>query len=174
VLASVNPPGSDPLDVMFTRSTNGGVSWSTPIRVNNNPVGQNSYQWFGTMSVAPNGRIDAIWNDTSVNPNNNFSVLKYAYSLDEGLTWQGYNTFTPSFNHLIGFPNQDKIGDYYDMVSDNFGANVAFSATFTGGQDVYYMRMTAVPEPVFTGPVLAGALAFFLSRGRKRSPKAPV
>jgi hypothetical protein len=66
VLGSVNPPGADPLDVMFIRSTDGGTSWSTPVRINNNPAGQNSYQWFGAMSVAPNGRIDAIWNDTGV------------------------------------------------------------------------------------------------------------
>ena len=72
VLGSVDPPGADPLDVMFIRSTNGGTTWSTPIRVNNNPAGDNSYQWFGTMSVAPNGRIDAIWNDTGVNPTNTF------------------------------------------------------------------------------------------------------
>jgi hypothetical protein len=145
VLGSVNPPGSDPLDVMFIRSTNGGAAWSSPIRINNNPVGENSYQWFGAMSVALNGRIDAIWNDTGVNSNNHFSVLKYAYSSDNGLTWLGNTALTPAFDHTIGYPSQNKIGDYYDIVSNNFGANVVFSATFNGGQDMYYMRITAVP-----------------------------
>jgi hypothetical protein len=145
VLGSVDPPGLDPLDVMFIRSTNGGAAWSSPIRINNNPVGENSYQWFGAMSVAPNGRIDAIWNDTGVNSNNHFSVLKYAYSSDNGLSWLGNTALTPAFDHTIGYPSQNKIGDYYDIGSDNLGANVAFSATFNGGQDLYYMRITAVP-----------------------------
>ena len=48
---------SDPADVMFVRSTDGGVSWSSPIRINDDP-GNTEYQWFGTMSVAPNGRIE--------------------------------------------------------------------------------------------------------------------
>jgi hypothetical protein len=145
VLGSVDPPGSDPLDVMFIRSTNGGAAWSSPIRINDNPLGENSYQWFAAMSVARNGRIDAILNDTVVNSNNHFSVLKYAYSADDGLTWLGNTALTPAFDHTIGYPSQNKIGDYYDIVSDNLGANVAFSATFNGGQDVYYMRITAVP-----------------------------
>lgn len=168
VLGSVNPAGSDPLDVMFIRSRDGGNSWSNPIRVNNNPAGQNSYQWFGTMSVAPNGRIDAIWADTGVNTNNNFSVMRYAYSLDEGDTWLGQNTFTPSYNHLLGFPSQNKIGDYWDMSSDNLGANVAFSATFNGGQDVYYMRITAVPEPAMAGLAAAAGLVAVQSYWRRR------
>lgn len=172
VLGSVDPAGSDPLDVMFIRSRDGGNTWSNPIRVNNNPAGQNSYQWFGTMSVAPNGRIDAIWNDTSVNANNNFSVMKYAYSLDEGETWLGQNTLTPAYNHQVGFPSQDKIGDYWDMASDNFGVNVAFSATFTGGQDVYYMRITAVPEPAAVGFAAAGGLAGCLWRKRRNTRAA--
>ena len=145
VLGSVDPPGTDPLDVMFIRSTNGGANWSSPIRINNNPVGENSYQWFGAMSVAPNGRIDAIWNDTGVNSSNQFSVLKYTYSFDSGLTWLGNIALTPAFDHTIGYPSQNKIGDYYDIVSNNLGANVVFSATFNGGQDVYYMRITPVP-----------------------------
>jgi PEP-CTERM motif len=175
VLASVNPPGNDPLDIMFIRSTNGGSTWSTPIRVNTNPAGENSYQWFGTMSVAPNGRIDAIWNDTGVNPNNTFSVLKYSASFDDGLTWLNPLTLTPQFNHLLGFPQQNKIGDYYDMTSDDLGASLVFSATFTGGEDVYYMRIAAVPEPTSAGLVLLGGLVFAWRRqnvGRRNGDDA--
>src|SRR5438270_3873145 len=40
VLASVDPAGSDPLDVMFIRSTNVGATWSSPIRITNKPVGE--------------------------------------------------------------------------------------------------------------------------------------
>jgi hypothetical protein len=156
VLGSVNPTGTDPLDVMFIRSSDDGSTWSSPVKVNNNPNGDNSYQWFGTMAVAPNGRIDAIWNDTSVDASNNFSVMKYAWSFDAGTTWLGNIAVTPTFNHMLGFPSQDKMGDYYDMVSDDLGASVAFAATFNGGQDVYFMRITAIPEPASIGLVLAG------------------
>ena len=45
---------------------------------------------------------------------------------------------------MFGWPQQNKIGDYYDMVSDNLGADVAYSATFNGEEDVYYLRIPHV------------------------------
>jgi hypothetical protein len=169
VLGSVDPVGDDPLDVMFIRSTDDGQTWSAPIKINDNPLGENSYQWFGTMAVAPNGRIDVVWNDTGVAANNSLSVLNYAYSWDGGLTWLGNMALTAPFNHSLGYPSQNKLGDYYDMVSDNFGANLAFSATFTGGQDVYYMRINAVPEPGAAALLLSASLALVFARRRSRS-----
>jgi hypothetical protein len=145
VLASVNPPGPDPLDVMFTRSTDDGATWSAPVRINNDPLWANAHQWFGTMSVAPNGRIDAIWNDTRKDYEQ--SELFYAYSLDAGQTWLGNTPISGPFYTGVGYPVQQKIGDYYDMVSDDLGVNIAFSATFKGGEDVYFLRVPAVPEP---------------------------
>ena len=167
ILQSVDPAGPDPLDVMFVRSTDDGETWSAPVRVNADPAGEDAYQWFGTMSVAPSGRIDAIWNDTGADAGDHLSALTYAYSLDDGQTWLGHVALTPAFDHTLGYPSQAKMGDYFDMTSDDAGANVAFAATFTGGQDVYYMRITAVPEPAAVGLMLVGAA---LAGLRRRAP----
>jgi hypothetical protein len=82
------------------------------------------------------------------------------------LTWLGDVAMTAPFNHSLGYPSQNKMGDYYDMVSDNQGVNLAFSATFTGGQDVYYMRITAVPEPATPLVLMFGLLLQGLRRRR--------
>ena len=61
------PGNLDPgnlLNVMFSRSTDGGRTWSVPLRFNDDSPDQNVAHWFGTLSVAPDGRIDACWNDT--------------------------------------------------------------------------------------------------------------
>jgi hypothetical protein len=63
LLCSVTSTGN-PVNVMFSRSTDGGSTWSAPIRINDDATNQGAYHWFGTLSVAPNGRIDACWNDT--------------------------------------------------------------------------------------------------------------
>ena len=132
---------ADPLDVMFTRSTDGGQTWSASVRINDDVILTN-WQWFGTMDVAPNGRIDVVWNDTRANLlGANLSELYYAHSEDGGVTWSVNEPVSPVFNSHIGWPQQNKIGDYYDIVSDNAGANVIYSATFNGGQDVYYVRV---------------------------------
>ncbi len=131
-------------DVVFMRSMDGGLSWTRPIPVNDDPPSPMSWQWFAMMSVAPNGRIDAVWNDTrnyGHPPYSNLSELYYAYSIDTGSTWSTNVPLSPVFDTYIGWPNQTKIGDYYHMVSDNLGVNVAYAATFNGEQDIYFLRI---------------------------------
>jgi hypothetical protein len=141
VLGSVTHTNNDPLDVMFARSTDGGQTWSTPVRVNNDTEAATHWQWFATMSVAPSGRIDAIWNDSRNSNQSNIVELFYAWSTDAGVTWQGNIPITAPWNSYIGWPQQNKIGDYYDMESDIYGADLAYAATFNGEQDVYYLRL---------------------------------
>ena len=143
VLASLNPPGADPMDVFFVRSEDGGLTWTQPRRVNDDPVGNEAWQWFATPSVAPNGRIDVVWNDTSGTGVSNLSELRYTFSLDAGDTWSPSVPITPVFDSHLGWPQQNKIGDYYHMISDNGGANLAYAATFNGEQDVYFMHIDA-------------------------------
>jgi hypothetical protein len=160
MLCSVQPPSyTNGTDVMFARSTNGGASFSTPVRINDDAT-TNKWHWFGTFSVAPNGRLDAVWYDTRNAPDNLQSQLFYSYSTDAGATWSPNVPVSASFNPTEGWPQQSKIGDYITIVSDNTGGNVAYSATFNFNpnrgqheQDVYYVRVfptgggTPTPTP---------------------------
>jgi len=141
ILCSVDPPGPDPLDVHFVRTTDGGMSWTAPARINDDPADSGAWQWFGTLSAAPDGRLDAVWNDTRADPGGFVSVLTYAFSEDGGVTWSPNVALTPPFDPHLGWPQQNKIGDYYHMVSDVDGADLAYAATFNGEQDVYYLRI---------------------------------
>ena len=140
VLASVQTP-TDPLDVEFIRSADGGTTWSTPVRVNTDPEGTRAFQWFGTMSVAPSGRIDVVWNDTRGSADSTRSALYYSSSTNGGLNWTPNEQVSPTWLSTVGFPNQSKIGDYYHMISDDDGADLAWAATFNNEQDVYYTRI---------------------------------
>ena len=147
MLASIQPTGfSTGSDVMFVRSTNRGQTFSAPRRINDDPVNHAKWHWFSTLSVAPNGRIDAVWLDTRSAANNNDSQLFYSYSLDGGNTWSRNVATSNSFNPFLGYPNQNKLGDYITIVSDNAGANVAYAATFNGEEDIYYVRIVSPPS----------------------------
>jgi hypothetical protein len=142
VLSSVRAPGGDEADVRFMRSEDGGDTWSDPVFVSDDVPGENIYHWFGMMSVAPNGRIDAAWNDTRINPEDpHWNELYYSYSTDRGVSWSKNIPVSQSFNSHIGYPNDPKLGDYYHMISDNLGVNVAYAATFNGEQDIYFLRI---------------------------------
>jgi hypothetical protein len=152
VLASVTRYSTgDTADVMFSSSSDGGLTWTLPRRINDDP-GDNRYQWFGTMSVAPNGRIDAIWLDTrDAGASPYISALYYSYSLDQGETWSVNEKLSDSFDPHIGYPQQDKMGDYFDMESDVSSAHLAWANTFNGEEDVYYSEITPVISGIAPG-----------------------
>ncbi|HEY4282114.1 MAG TPA: FG-GAP-like repeat-containing protein [Chthoniobacterales bacterium] len=135
-------------DIMFVRSTDGGQTFSPPVRINDDPVNPNSWHWFGALAAAPNGRLDCVWLDTRNSSNNTDSQLFYSHSSDGGLTWAPNIPVSNGFNPYLGYPNQNKLGDYITIVSDNSGANVAYSATFNGEEDVYYLRIPATPTAI--------------------------
>ncbi len=146
-------------DIMFARSTDGGLTFSSPQRITDDPVNQNKWHWFGTLAVAPNGRIDSVWLDTRNAANNTDSQLFYSWSTDGGVTWAPNVAVSNSFTPFEGYPVQNKMGDYITIVSDNTGGDVAYPATFNfnpnSGQheeDVYYVRVfpSGVPTPTPT------------------------
>src|SRR5437879_2390604 len=131
MVATVEPFGAtNGSDVMFARSTDGGLTFSAPHRINDDPINHNKWHWFGTLSVAPNGRIDSVWFDTRNAANNTDSQLFYSYSTDGGVTWATNIAVSQSFDPLQGWPNQNKIGDYITIVSDNTAGNMAYAATY--------------------------------------------
>jgi hypothetical protein len=153
MLASLQPTGSAPgsgTDVMFVRSTDGGVTFAPPRRINDDPIDPAKWHWFGTLSVAPNGRIDSVWLDTRNAANNTDSQLFYSSSKDGGNTWSPNVVVSNPFNPYLGYPNQNKLGDYITMVSDNGGGNVAYAATFNGEQDIYYIRVVPPLMPDYS------------------------
>jgi hypothetical protein len=140
VLGSVDPPGGDPMDVHVIRSTDGGQTWTAPVRVNSD-ASDSAWQWFGAFDVAPNGRLDVVWNDTRSDSSGVISELYYAYSTDAGETWSAGLPVSPSFNSTVGFPQQNKMGDYIQIRSETEGGAVAYAATFNGEQDVWFLRV---------------------------------
>ena len=169
MVASVQPTGfGTGTDVMFVRSTDGGLTFSAPHRINDDPINHSKWHWFGTLAVAPNGRIDSVWLDSRNAANNTDSQLFYSFSTDGGVTWAPNVAVSAPFTPFEGWPVQNKIGDYLTIVSDNTGGDVAYPATFNFNpsrsqheQDVYFVRVspTGGPTPTPTATATATATA---------------
>lgn len=118
-----NPPGLDQSDVYFVRSSDGGRSWSEPIRVNNDHTV--SDQFMPAMAVAPDGTIAVMWYDRRLDPNNLKFDIYMAVSHDNGRSWLSNKRVTTASSEVppLG-PNFDRVrpcymGDYNDIVADH-------------------------------------------------------
>jgi hypothetical protein len=90
--------------------------------------------------------------------------------VDGGNTWSPNVAVSNPFNPFEGYPNQNKIGDYITIVSDNTGGNVAYAATFNFNpntnqheEDVYYVRVAPgapVAQSAFSRKTHGGAGTF--------------
>jgi hypothetical protein len=139
LLASVDPPGADPLDVHLVWSEDGGESWSPPVAVN--ASGSSGWQWFGSLAVAPDGRLDAVWYDSPYLDQPSRTRVVYASSSDGGWTWSVPLVVAPDFDSHLGWPERRRLGDYVHLVSDTLGADLVFAATYNGEQDIYSLRI---------------------------------
>jgi hypothetical protein len=124
------------------RSDDEGVSWVGPMLASD-PAPAGVHRWFGTLSVAPNGRLDVVFNDNREAPDlePNLTRTYYTFSTDGGETWSEDVPIGPQWDSHVGWPNNNKIGDYYDMESDLLGANLIYATTYNGEQDVYFARI---------------------------------
>lgn len=170
MLCSVGVDTTNPCQVNFRRSTDGGLTWSPIQTINTDPLNQGASHWFGTLAVAPTGRVDVCWYDNRANPTISNSALFMSSSYDGGVTWTPNVQLSPYFNPNIGYPNQNKMGDYMGMVSDSRSSNIAYAATFNNEQDIWFLRVpaaigfkaNATSVSTFQGKYVSGGLSSIL------------
>lgn len=119
-------------DIYFTRSTNGGVSWSAPVAINSRP-GQDRAQFFAWVSVdQTNGRIDAMWYDQiNGTGTSDLTDVFHTHSTDFGVTWACPTPLTdkPFHAEYGNTTSQPNIGDYNQCVSDAGSMYTSFAKT---------------------------------------------
>jgi hypothetical protein len=74
-------------EVYHQASTDGGKTWSDPKVLSDDVEKDMFVQVIPNISVAPNGRVDAVWWDTRSDPGTRSNDVYYAYSDDNGRTW---------------------------------------------------------------------------------------
>jgi hypothetical protein len=99
-------------DVLFSRSIDGGATWSAPLKVNDDQSGKDQY--YPWMDVAPNGTIWVGWHDRRYDPNNRKHVWFVDRSRDGGLTF-AHDVRMGNFASLPDF----FIGDYASLAATN-------------------------------------------------------
>ena len=110
------PAGSDP-DVILNRSTDGGLTWSAGIRVNQDPLNDGKDQYFPTVHADQYGGVNVIFYDDRNTTTDSTGVF-LARSTDGGDTWKEYELSDHNFKPTpIGGLGQGYQGDNIDITS---------------------------------------------------------
>jgi hypothetical protein len=80
-------PGFTDTDIYFTRSIDGGNTWSTIMRINDDPINNGCDQFHPWLFVAPDGSIIVVFLDRRLDPNNLYMDCYMTTSTDGGATW---------------------------------------------------------------------------------------
>ena len=163
---------SDEGNIYFTRSTDGGMTWSLPLKINDD--GTSTDQMHPAIAVKPDGTIDLAWYDKRNSTTDSDWDVYIARSIDGGLTFSPNVRITDtSFSTPSNSNNTEPwMGEYLGLDVDNSNAYLAFTSSLNDSYgDVYFdtiANSAIVPEPSALVMAVLGSLATFLHGKRKR------
>ncbi len=130
----------DEADIYFIKSTDGGMTWSMPMRVNDDiTVNDQILPW---MDVKPNGIIDIAWYDRR----NDLADMKWdvyiAMSTDGGNSFNANQIITNVNSSSPNTPSGLWMGEYLGLVTDNSYAYLTFCQALNDAKgDIYFDKI---------------------------------
>jgi hypothetical protein len=141
-------PGPDRADAYYVRSTDGGATFSTPLRINDDSGA--TTQLLPSLAVAPDGTIAVKWWDRRNDPiNDSLTDVYMAVSTDGGASF-GRNLRVTDHNWVFG-PVEAGLaggyhGDYDGIAFDGDSFFVAWSDERGSDPDVYFAQVPRLPS----------------------------
>jgi hypothetical protein len=114
-------------DIAFSRTTDGGLTWSSPMRLNDDPEGNGIDQWQPNMEVAPDGTIGVTWYDRRYSTDHYWYDVAYTQSTDGGLTWSSNRRVTDQSSDATQLLDVKGVADLGYKTGTVFGSDYALT-----------------------------------------------
>ena len=124
-------------DIWLSRSADGGGTWSTPVRVNDDSVANGKNQFFQWIAVDDSGWVNLVFFDRRNDPDSLFVDVYLAQSRDGGQTFENYRLTDTSFDPRINYNRDVRIGDYLGIDAHDGRIVPIYTTTHLGSQDVF-------------------------------------
>jgi len=166
---AANEPGTSTTStcktrVWFSRSTDGGTTWSARVKLNNQSGLNDQFNPFLAVDET-NGNLGAIYYDTVNDPNRKKVDVYYQMSADGGVTWDAPVKVTTAMTDetTAGSDSGNQFGDYNSLS----GYGNAFFPSWTD-------RRNNVSEEIWTAKITTSTTATFSISGNAGTTGATV
>jgi hypothetical protein len=154
-------------DIVFIETSNNGVSWSAPARINQDPIGNGKIQDLIWADYASNGDLAVCWRDRRNANGSGYSVSSEIYcTVRNSTTSIWLNDFSVSDQLVDHLPIlEDSGNDFMNVILENDTLNVIWGDVRSGSLKIYFSKrgindstnqIISLPEPdrtVFPNPV---------------------
>jgi hypothetical protein len=146
-------------DVFLRRSGDGGRTWSSARRVNDNPKRDGTSQYLPRVNVSPGGRVDVLFLDRRRDKKNVMTDATLASSHDDGTSFRNTRVSSKSFDSRVGTSAAAKIpvdfGSRLGLASRDGRSLAAWTDTRLGSADTGRQDIFAA---AYEAPGQAGGL----------------
>lgn len=170
--AASNEPGTNASStcktrIWFSRSTDGGATWSARVKINNQSGLNDQFNPFLAVDET-NGNLGAIYYDTVNDPNRKKVDVYYQMSTDAGATWQTPVKVTTAMTDetVTGADSGNQFGDYNSLS----GYGNSFFPSWTdrrnnGKEEIWTAKISASSTPTYSISGNAGVSGATVSTG---------
>jgi len=146
-IAYMDRMGAD-FDIFLRYSDNQGVTWSSPLRINDDSIANGRDQFHPWLCVSDDGAVNVVFYDRRNDPANFLMDLYVAQSFDGGASFEpNRRVTTVSSDPTAGSMRAGLIGEYVGLAASSASRiHPVWTDTREGHQDVY----TSVVDTTFT------------------------
>jgi hypothetical protein len=135
-------------EIVCSSSRDNGQTWSTPVLVNDDPLGDGANHAQPALAVAPDGVISVSFFDTRNDPFHRLLDVYLAQSIDGGRSFLPNVRVTsqsvdPSLSTPLDGAHTPFFGDYQGLTADNVFVHPLWNDTRTGTQQ---LETAAIPS----------------------------